>query len=443
MAVNSGRDGDLALSNYELICPLAEGGMGRIFLARQRSTGTEVVVKLMHANRADDVAHRRLFQAELRAMMRFKHPNAVALLDSSSESDPQPFLVLEHVAGISLEELIAREGRLTADRVGKILGPLCLVLQAAHDQDILHRDVTAANLMVLNAGAEQESIKVMDFGLARLGGFRVALDNVRSGNRRIGGGTPDYICPEQIRGEMVDGRGDLYSAGVVLYKALTGHLPFEGAKELPDILEAHRHQDPPPFAAWGPFSAPAAIEAVVRSCLAKQPDERPRSARELAERYGAALGRPIVAPQAFAGQPSAPADTEPEFAPESLIDRFDAWLPEAIATMKLQGFIEGVGGDVVESSPGLICVRLPGPVAAVQPKGGGFWSWFQATPPAPPASEMIELHLHKKPAQGRTLVGIAVVRPCRPAESPEQAEAGRVECRRVCRELRAYLMIGR
>jgi eukaryotic-like serine/threonine-protein kinase len=432
------------VGNYQLIRLLGEGGMGEVWLARHSATGAEVVVKRMRAERAGNPTVRRLFQAELRAMMRFRHPNAVALLDASAENDEQPFLVMEYLHGITLYEVLEAQGRITPEQIAPILGDVCVVLQAAHEQGIVHRDLTPTNLMIVNPGTERETVKVMDFGLARVGGFYIALERLQGDDGGIGGGTPDYVCPEQIRGEAVDGRGDLYSVGVLLYRALAGHLPFEEATEIQAILQAHREQTPPAFADYGVTDVPAAIEQVVQSCLAKLPAQRPPSARALAESFGQALGQPIVDPRAFTAPVPCPAEETRSFPPETLIDRFEAWMPEQIAAMKLRGFVQGVGGVVLESLPGLIHVRLASP----QPHGTtskGFWDWLRPAPlpAAAPSGELIELHLQKRLAGGASQVDVAVVRPNRAEESRAQREAGRERCRTVCRELRAYLMIGR
>ena len=394
------------VGDYELIRPLGEGGMGRVHLARHRTTGVEVVVKRIHAEREDDPAFRRRFQSELRTMRRFRHPNAVALLGASAADEEQPFLVLEFVHGHTPHELLESEGRLSAARVGPILGELCVVLQAAHNQGIVHRDLTPANLMLVQPGTARASVKVMDFGLAQLGGFYLAPEKLQGDDASIGGGTPDYVCPEQVRGETVDARGDLYSVGVLLYRALTGHLPFEQYADVHAILLAHRDQAPPTFADLDVADVAPEIEEVVQRCLAKFPAQRPQSARELAEQFGAALGEPIAAPEAFdTAEHKDAAPDEPVFAVDTLIDRLQAWLPEQIAVMKLRGFVEGVGGAVVDSLPGLIRVRLPGPASAVTPPPTGFWGWFRSAPTLPP-DEVIELHLRSKPPRAASLVDL-------------------------------------
>jgi serine/threonine-protein kinase len=436
------------LGDYDIIRLLGEGGMGRVFLALSRSSGAQVVVKLLHEEYALDPVRRRAFQHELEMMRRFRHRHAVNLLDASTAADAQPYLVLEYVWGKSLEDLLAHRRRWNPHRVGSLLGPLCVVLQAAHDQGILHRDLTAANVMIIGAGTEHESIKVMDFGLARLSGFYVSLEKLQ-GSTGIGGGTPDYVCPEQVRGEGVDARGDIYSLGVLLYKALTGFLPFESARTISGILLAQRDQPPPAFAVLGATDVPTQIEAVVRWCLAKNPAERPASARELAQQFGAALGRSIVDHDAFDPLPASSSlypvlERRPDLAAEAVIDRFQAWMPEAVAAMKLRGFVSGVGGEVLESVPGVIRVRLADTVQTVE-SPGGLRSWFRSAPPPlpPPTFQTIELRLRKLPSAGQSLVDIAVIRLARRHESSRQRSAGHTRCEEICKELRAYLMIGR
>ena len=181
---------------------------------------------------------------------------------------------MEYVAdGITLFELAQQQERMTPLRVGRLLAPLCLFLQAAHDSGLLHRDLSPANIMVVDADTEREDIKVMDFGLARRIGFYIPSGQLDSASSAIDGGTPDYICPEQIQGRQVDHRGDLFSVGVLMCGLLTGHVPFEKLTDPMEILRANVHESPPRFGDWNIKDIPAAIERVVLSCLSKSPAE--------------------------------------------------------------------------------------------------------------------------------------------------------------------------
>jgi serine/threonine-protein kinase len=432
MARQTPAGGPAPLGAYEIVRPLGEGGMGQVFLARKRGDSAEVVIKQVHDRLASDPRMRQSLAREVQVLRRFRHKNAVALLDADLEGT-RPYLVMEYVPGVSLEQLLAQRGRFTPLQVGRLLGQLAPVLQAAHDRGILHRDLTPANLMVIDPDGPGETLKVMDFGLALASGFYVSLEKLQGSTASIGGGTPDYVCPEQVRGESVDHRGDLYSVGVSLFQLLTGHLPFEAAGATEEILSAHLHRLPPFFADVGVNDVPPALESLVRRCLGKYPHDRPGSARLLAEEYQQALGTPILAADAFAAAVvPEPEPLRPAFDPHAVLDRFEAWMPEQVALVKLRGFVDGVGGTVVESLPGVIKVELPSS-SSTAAAPSGFWSWFRA--PTPPSAIRIELHFEKKMIEGRNLVAVTVVQGAGQPRSPETA--------RICMELRAYLMIGR
>ena len=247
-----------------------------------------------------------------------------------------------------------------------------------------------------------EILKVMDFGLAKLLGPETMVNPRMSiSNNDFAVGTPGYMCPEQARGDEMDNRGDLYSVGVILYELLTGQLPFAG-KSTMEMLLAHAVEQPPAFSLLGAGQlAPPAIENVVQWCLAKDPADRPSTAREVSECFEAALascGEADVGeyaptgpnPRPDAGYPGAArpgfqvamtAPAPPEIFPEerdplTTVHRLDAWMPEAIAAHKLRGFINDVGGEVIESMPGRIRVRLGGKGSVYEAPQRGSLSWL-------------------------------------------------------------------
>jgi serine/threonine protein kinase len=440
--------GELFLRAYRVVRLLCEGGMGQVFLGRHVQTGQEVVIKVTRDGLAEGL--RAAFKREMEVMKRFRHAHAVSLLDGALEGPDRPCLILEYVRGITLEELLQRHGRLPPERVGRLLGQLCQVLHAAHRMGILHRDLSAENLMVVpddtRTGGAPEHLKVMDFGLARLGhGFFVPMEKLTGSGNSIGGGTPDYMCPEQIRGEGVDHRGDLYSVGVILFKMLTGRLPFDTGDDMTDILLAHVRMEPSSFERVGVDDVAPAVEAVVQSCLAKHPSERPQSARDLAERFGKALGRPIARPEDF---PTTAVERKRQPDADGTLDRFEAWMPEQIAVMKLRAFIAGVGGEVVASEPGSLRVRLRDP-RTKPPEARGLLSFLGLgrRTLTTPDTLLIELLMEKQQVDGRGLVEITVVLPRDPRANGDANMVEQTMRRgfgeRVCRELRAYLMIGR
>jgi serine/threonine-protein kinase len=435
---------EVYLGRYEALRLIGQGGMGKVYLGRQLDQARSVVIKVMHPEIAADARFRKNFAREMRLMKRFQHPNAVALYDASIDDPERPCIVMEFVPGITLAALLKRHGRLPVAQIGRLLGQLCRVLQAAQAASIMHRDLTLVNMMVVSPDTPHETLKVMDFGLARVGaGPFIALEKLTGTGHSIGSGTPDYMCPEQIRREEVDHRGDLYSVGVVLFQLLTGRLPFDAGPSVVEILLAHVEQQPLTFAQAGlTDSVPAGLEDVVQSCLRKYPSERPQSARELAQRLGEALGTRLHDDE----EPTpavAPLEADrPDIKPHELMDCLDAWMPEQIAVVKLRGFVGDLGGEVLESEPGLIRVRLPGPDKKVAPAPRGLLGWLGLAPTPPPVVTpvIVDLHLNKKLANGQNVLEIVVgMRPERNfalARTP----AWRPWCQGICRDLRAYLI---
>ena len=458
--------GRVFLSRYETQRLLGEGGMGRVYLARQVDLGRQVVVKVMHDHIAADPKFRDRFQRETLLMARFHHPHAVTLYDASLNDPGGPCIVMEYVKGTNLESMLGKNGRMTPPRVARIIGQLCDVLQAAHDEGIIHRDLKPANLMIMDPDTPRERIKVMDFGLAKLVEDGLAR-KVTDTNIDFAVGTPGYIAPEQVRGEAMDHRGDLYSVGVMMYELLTGRLPFQGACSM-DVLLAHATEPPPSFAEIGlPGCVPRAVEALVFDLLQKDPADRPQSARELAERLSAAIATAQAAADARAvavgaGSGSGPglaelpdpgSDVVPLESPESpgsalrdtppggyaqsrevasLPFHMEAWMPEIIAVRKLRGFVHDCGGEVVESVPGLIRVRL-----GKSPSHNAAMSWLGFGKRTGPID--VELHLHRTdPKQENKLTIHVLFRPSHPSLLAD--ELWRDRCMKVFVELRAYLM---
>src|SRR3984893_5525151 len=159
--------GRCLLGRDETVRLLGEGGMGRVYLARQLDLGRQVVVKIMHDHIASDPKFCERFQREMLMMARFQHPYAVTLYDASLNDPQGPCIVMEYIKGITLDTLLQRNDRLSPVRVGRLLGQICEVLQAAHGEGVIHRDLKPANLMVVDPDTPYEIIKVMDFGLAK------------------------------------------------------------------------------------------------------------------------------------------------------------------------------------------------------------------------------------------------------------------------------------
>ncbi len=442
--------GRVFLGRYETVRLLGEGGMGRVYLARQLDLGRQVVVKVMHDHLAQDPKFCERFQRETLLMARFQHPYAVTLYDASLNDSQGPCIVMEYLRGVTFDTLLQRNGRLSPTRAGRLLGQLCEVLQAAHSEGIIHRDLKPTNLMVVDPDTPYEIVKVMDFGLAKLLDADVKKVTVTGADFAVG--TPGYMCPEQARGEEMDHRGDLYSVGVILYELLTGRLPFAGRSTM-DVLLAHATEPPPPFAQTPVGDGvPPAIEQVVMSCLAKMPADRPSCARELSDRYDAALaheqmlqdGAPAVAGQPAAGSPTTPAPATPSRPlavappdPHTVVHSLEAWMPEKIAAYKLRGFVQDVGGELLESVPGRIRVRLGGRGSVYETPGRGSLSWLGLSRRTGQID--VELRLQRADPSRDSLLHVTVLMRSLNGESAADP-AFRERCGQIYCDLRGYLM---
>jgi eukaryotic-like serine/threonine-protein kinase len=441
--------GRMFLGRYETVRLLGEGGMGRVYLARQIDLGRQVVVKVMHDHIANDPNFRKRFERETLLMARFQNPYVVTLYDASLDDPEGPCIVMEYIKGVTLDTVLHRNTRLAAPRIARLLGQLCEALFAAHREGIVHRDLKPSNLMVIDSDSPYEKIKVMDFGLAKLV-VKPASPPDKSAvtNADFAVGTPGYISPEQVRGDVMDHRSDLYSVGVILFELLTGRLPFTGTETM-DVLLAHATQPPPSFEEMGATDwVPPGVEAVVKRCLAKNPQDRPATARELDNLFQAAVapqaqqdGTPA---QAHEGpertQPQQPPLTVPlpehDLEPFSVAYELLAWMPDAIATCKLRGFVEDVGGQVVESVPGKIRVRLGDKGSVYFVRGGGPFKWLGIGN----KNAVIDMELHLQRSDDMDSQLRITVR-MRPAHNKAAlSDSLRERCEQVFCDLRAYLM---
>jgi serine/threonine protein kinase len=272
--------GQVIAGRYEVLGELGKGGMGMVYHARDRELGEEIALKVV---RRDLVAHdpslvERL-KSEIRLARRISHRNVVRAHDLG-EWEGVHFLTMEYVKGITVEDLLNTQGRLTVESTLAIGSQVAEALAVAHEQQIIHRDIKPANLLVDDEGR----LKVMDFGLARL-----EASGGRLTSAGLVVGTPGYLAPELILGGEADARSDLFSAGAVLYECLTGRPPFDAASPMKvvDRVLAGGHE---PIRTRAP-ATPAALIALIERLLAREPQDRIGSARELGdqlEQLGAA-----------------------------------------------------------------------------------------------------------------------------------------------------------
>ncbi len=218
---------------------LGAGGMGAVYRARQHSVGRDVAIKVVHPGLVADRDATKRFLREAKLASRLSHPNIVSVLDFGQTSDGLFYLVMELVNGRTLHDALLDGGRLTLDRVVRIVSQLCDALEGAHALPIMHRDLKPANIMLLTAG--RDLVKVLDFGLAK----SLAVDATSITMTSAGAilGTPTFMPPEVANGQPYDERADLYSLGCILYLLVAGRPPFV-TDSVPEMIALHGRPSP-------------------------------------------------------------------------------------------------------------------------------------------------------------------------------------------------------
>jgi eukaryotic-like serine/threonine-protein kinase len=286
-------EGRVLGGRYRLGRLLGRGGMAEVYEATDDVLQRPVAVKVLGGWLGDDGTFVERFRREALAAARLSHPELVAVYDTGSE-DGLHYIVMELVPGETLADALARDGRLEPGRATAIARAVARALAVAHAAGIVHRDVKPANVMLAPDGRA----RLMDLGIAR------SLDGEDLTRTTSILGSPNYLSPEQARGERVDARSDLYSLGCVLYEMLAGRPPFDAESPVA-VAYKHVHEDPSPPSAFAPV--PAGLDAVTLRAMAKDPAERFQTAEEL----DAALerGTDPIAPTATAPIPAATATT--------------------------------------------------------------------------------------------------------------------------------------
>lgn len=267
---------------YEILEKIGEGGMALVYRARDLRTGHDVAVKFLRPEFHDNPEFVSSFHREATAASKMSHHNIVNLLDVGDD-EHNLYIVIEHVDGKTLKEIIRERGKLPQDVACQIVIRILSALQHAHAAGIIHRDIKPQNILV----DKQGYIKVSDFGIARMVGTRTEIQTEPD---KTVMGTVHYFSPEQARGETATAASDLYSAGIVLYELLTGKVPFEGDTPIAIAMQ-HIQQTPRPIRELNAAISPA-VESVVMKALEKAPRERYRTALEMAQAIRLALQFP-------------------------------------------------------------------------------------------------------------------------------------------------------
>ncbi|MDC0710926.1 protein kinase [Stigmatella sp. ncwal1] len=262
--------------SFRMVRELGRGGMGAVWLAEHALIQKRVAVKVLHAHLVRDQRLVERFLSEARTLTLIQHPNVVSLFDLNLR-EGRPYLVMEYLEGQSLDTFA--QGPLAPALAVGLLSQVCDALGAAHAHGIVHRDLKPANVFLVPTAQGGHRVKLLDFGIAKL--LAPAPEGVTATQSGTLLGTPEYMAPEQCGGERVDGRADLYAAGVLGYLLVTGQLPFTGSHPA-EMLLAHMMK-PPPLAHEACAAVPPALSRVLVRAMAKRPEDRFASAAELRE----------------------------------------------------------------------------------------------------------------------------------------------------------------
>jgi len=264
--------GSMVAGRYEVLAPLGQGGMGAVYKARDHKLEETVALKVLRADVRHDRDMQTRFLREIRLARRVRHRNVCGIHEYGEEGGLR-YIAMEHIEGVDLRKVLTERGALPHDQAFEACIRVAEGLQAIHEAGIIHRDLKPANLMIDAHGV----VRLMDFGIAK------AMEAEAAGGATATGlivGTPEYMSPEQARGDKLDSRSDVYALGIVAFELFTGKVPFRGQTPMATIFK--HLQDAPPFD--GPAAAGLSPEAVpvIRRALAKTPEERQASALEFA-----------------------------------------------------------------------------------------------------------------------------------------------------------------
>ncbi|HEY6561885.1 MAG TPA: protein kinase [Polyangiaceae bacterium] len=271
---------------YHILDLISVGGMGRVYRAEQSVLGRTVAVKIIHPHLLSDENSAVRFMTEARAASQLNHPNSISVFDFGRTEDGQPYLVMEFLRGKDLARVAYEEGPLPFTRVVDVLRQVLAALSEAHELGIVHRDLKPENIVLEPLRRGGDFVKVLDFGLAKLKADAHAPSVTSPG---IVCGTPDYMAPEQGRGDPIDGRSDLYAVGVILFQLLTGRLPFEAESPTQVVMMHLSIPVPDPRQVAPERSIPEPLVQTVFKALQKDATKRFQDAVEFADALRDAL----------------------------------------------------------------------------------------------------------------------------------------------------------
>ena len=272
--------GRLVNDRFKITALIARGGMGKVYRAEQAPLGRVCAVKVLNPNYSgehDPEFHKRFF-LEASISSKLTHPNTVTIFDYGRTDDNIYFMAMEYLEGRTLHRCLREEGPFNEERTTHIARQICRSLREAHSLGVIHRDLKPANVYLIEHGDETDFVKVLDFGLVKNIDETKGEDLTQTG---LFMGSPKYMAPEQIRGEHVDARTDIYALGIMMYEMITGKVPFDRPNSV-NILMAHVNERIPPLREMNPnVNVGEAFEATIYKCVEKNPDDRFKSMDEV------------------------------------------------------------------------------------------------------------------------------------------------------------------
>ena len=325
---------------FRILERIGSGGMGAVYKAEQPDMNRNVAVKILHTkymSRSDLVSR---FRREARAMSHLSHPNTAKVFLYGQLEDGACYFVMEHLEGSNLAQEVRAHGPMDAARAIGVMIQVCGALEEAHKAGIVHRDLKPENIFLTSQGGIVDFPKVLDFGLAKVSERQMRPGSLILTQEGMVFGTPEFMSPEQARGETLDGRSDIYSLGVILYELLTGKLPFAAAQPM-EYINLHINHQPATLAEGAPERTfPAGLQHVLDRVLAKRPEDRYASATEFARALKAcSLGQiPTGAMRAIPADAASSASADRSDGSSAVTDR-----PPTVPTTRAHWVVLGAG----------------------------------------------------------------------------------------------------
>ena len=278
------------LGRFRILAMLGEGGMGAVYRGEQMSLKRAVAIKVLKPELSANQMLLRRFSAEAAAVAKLDHPNTVKVYDFGQDADGSLFIAMELIDGKPLRQVIGAAGPLPPVRAFNIALQVAASLVDAHASSIVHRDLKPDNVMLIDKGKQRDIVRVLDFGIAKLrDDSRATQQAMTQAGDMLG--TPQYMAPEQIKGEAIDGRTDIYALGCMIYEMVTARLPFE-APTIMAMLSKHLVEMPPPPSQRRPdLQISPAIDHVVMAAIQKEPSARPANMEQYAEMLAGVLAQ--------------------------------------------------------------------------------------------------------------------------------------------------------